>query len=257
MKRIFTLLFTAFSVFVSAQNVPADRPGKTMNATTAQAGLWILQTGTDFGTLVNTQNGFSFDSWSFPLDVRYGITDKLEVMVSGSASFAARQDADAGIEYGVLSYAGYLRYNLFDGTNFGSFAFFGGYQHLSYEGGIAAADNIIAKVLYRLPVGDKFQFATNLGYTQTTVNRLDYSVEEGGSFEYTAAFSYLLKPTFGLFLETYGSQGAQTSSWVDGGVFWLPNPDVQWDVILGSGGISKFNQYYVSIGVCFQLGTPR
>ena len=257
MKKILALLFSTFTLASFSQSLPADRPGQTMNATTVQAGVWQIQTGADVGGYINNKNGKSFDSWGFPVDIRYGIFDKLEVMINGTASFAATQGTGSGIEYGLLSYAGYLRYNLFDETNFGSMALFGGYQHQSYEGGIAAANNFIAKLLYKLPLGEKLQFATNLGYVNSSTDKLDNSNETGNSFEYTAAFSYNINTEFGLFLETYGSQGNGSSAWIDGGVYWLPNPAVQWDFVLGNGGSGDFSQYFATIGVCFHLGEPR
>ena len=257
MKNILILFFCALSAVVVAQNIPADRPGQTQNATTAQAGSWIIQTAGEFGGFVNTDNGKGFESWGFPLDVRYGITNRFEVMASGKALFASTQGTGAGIEYSLLSYALNFRFNLFDETDFGSMALLAGYEHNSYEGGIASANNFIAKVLYKLALGEKLQLATNLGFTQASLKELDHSEEDGGRFTYTAAFSYNVSDKFGLFLETYGSQGSVQSAWIDGGIYFLPNPNVQWDFVLGNGGLGDFSQYFATIGVCFQIGEPR
>lgn len=257
MKKLLASLFVAISLAAVAQSVPADRPGQTMSATTAQKCTWVIQVGPNFGGFVDKKNGKAFDSWGFPLDVRYGITDKFEIMVAGSANFASTQGTGAGIEYNLLSYAAFGRFNLFDETTFGSLAFLAGYERLSYEGGIAGADNFVAKALYKLPLGEKFTLASNLGYIQTNVNKLDYTEEDGGSFIYTVALSFMLQDNFGLFLETYGSQGSRQSAWIDAGIFWLPRTSVQWDVNFGNGGIDSFSNYYATIGVCFQLGKSR
>lgn len=261
MKYSLFILLIVFNLPVAGQevqsNLPSDRPGNTMNASTLQAGLWQLQTGVHFGGFINRDNGKAFENWGMPLDLRYGITNKLEIMVNGSGSFASTEGTGAGIEYSLLSYAGYLRFNLFDETPFGSMGLLGGYQHRSYEGGIAAANNFIGKLLYRLPLGEKFQFATNLGYTYTTLDRTDYTEEEGGRFDFTASFAYMLGQKFGLYVETFGSEGSENSLWIDGGIFWLPSPNLQWDLIFGNGGTDSFDQYYTTIGLCYRFGEPR
>jgi hypothetical protein len=222
-----------------------------------QAGLWLLQTGLQSGGVITNEKFGGLEVWAMPTDLRYGLTDKFEVMVGVNPYFATTEGSGAGIEYTTVNYSGYLRYNVFDALPAGSLAFLGGYGYTSYEGGIASANSMVGKLLYRLPLGKLFQVASNLGYTYQHVNKLDYSESSGGSFTYTASFAWNINNKLGIYVETYGSSGTATSNWLDFGFFWLPSADLQVDLIFASGGNSGFESYYSTLGLCYQFGTPR
>lgn len=260
-KFYFATVFICANLLVFGQaetnNLPADRPGQTMNASTLNAGLWQIQTGIEQGDFTKTSNYQGYATWGLPFDLRFGITNKLEIMASIKPTFAAQEGYYGGIEYSLMDYAGFLRYNIFDGEPYGSFAILGGYKYRSYEGGIANAKIGIAKILYRLPIGKRLQIATNLGYSYHNETGYDYTTASSSYFDYTANLAYSINPKFGLFAETYGRQGNFSESWFNGGLFWLPNPNLQLDLVYATGGSSAYQSYYTTLGLCYRFGRER
>ncbi len=266
MKSVFTLftLLLTFGLFAQLENtvyegtLPTDRPGQTYNARTLQAGVWQLQAAGDVGGLF-TARGLSYDVFAIPIDLRYGITEKLEIMFSPKFSFASTQGTGAGIEYSLTDLQGTLRYNLVDGAPYGSIGFFAGYKHSIYEGGIANANQGIFKVLYALPLGERLGFSSNLGYSVTSQTGTDGMQSTANLFDYTANFAFNFSDAFGMFVEAFGSvdlgDGDGSNSWVDAGVFWLLSPDFQFDLAFGNSNTT--GDYYTSLGISYRFGNPR
>ena len=99
MKQLFLFLLVFLGFNSTAQlersgregTLPTDRPGQTYNAVTLQAGVWQLQTAGEVGGFLNNDRGLSYDVFAIPIDLRYGITDKLEIMFSPKFSFGSTQ----------------------------------------------------------------------------------------------------------------------------------------------------------------------
>ena len=265
--RTFLTLFTfllASGLYAQTENsgrigtLPTDRPGQTYNASTLQAGVWQLQAAGDVGGFLNSR-GITYDLFSLPTDVRYGITDKLEIMFSPKFSFASTQGTGAGIEYSLTDLQGTLRYNLIDGAPYGSIGFFAGYRRSIFEGGIANANQGIFKILYALPLGERFGFSSNLGYAVIAETGTDGTKRNINLFEYTANFAFSFTSSFGMFVEAFGGvdlgDSGASISWVDAGVFWLLSPDFQFDLAFGNSNTT--GDYYTSLGISYRFGEPR
>jgi hypothetical protein len=241
--------------------LPTDRPGQTYNATTLQAGVWQLQTAGEVGGFIDSDRGLSYDVFALPIDIRYGITDKLEIMFSTKFNFASTQGTGAGIEYSLTDLQGTLRYSLFDDTPQGSFAFFAGYRHSIYEGGIASGNQGIFKILYAISLGEHLGFSTNLGYTYSQQTGTDGVETTANTFDYTANLAFNIIPEFGIFAEAYGSAGLDdasgSSSWFDAGIFWLLNSDLQLDLFVASGNGDATQNYFTALGLSYRFGEPR
>lgn len=261
MKVVFVILLTCSALFAKGQFqedvLPADRPGKTFNATTLHAGQWLMQINLEQGDYTKKSNYQGYANWAFPFDLRYGITDKIEIMASIKPNFAAQDGYYGGIEYSLMDYAGSLRYNIFKAKNYGSFSLGAGYRYISYEGGIANAKVGIAKLLYSLPLGQRLVLGTNLGYSHFNETGYDNSTNARGSFDYTAILMFNITQKFGLSLETYGSKSNISNLFFDGGFYWLPNNNVQVNMFFATGGNSNYQSYYGSIGICYRFGQER
>lgn len=263
MKAFFLVVVFLQLVFLAnAQNalsgtVPSDRPGATYNATTLQAGVWQVQSGIEWGSLYQTGYGRGYDVFSFPVDLRYGITNRFEIMVSPKFNFASVAGAEAGIGYALSAYSIMGRYSIFDGEALGSFALLGGYTYVSYEGGIANDHTTVLKMLYKIPLGNRFQLASNLGYSMNSVTGTDAITRQIGRFEYTLNISFNMTPKFGIYAESFGSLAKNSFIWFDSGIFWLPNPNLQVDLFYASGTGDDLLDYFTALGISYRFGTPR
>ena len=264
MKRVLLVFLVLFGLALSLRaqqdyngTLPTDRPGNTYNATTLQAGVWQLQTGVEWGSLYEIGYGQGYDVLTIPTDIRYGITDRFEVMFSPKFNFATVAGTGGGIEYSLSAYSLLGRFNFFDGEAYGSMAVLGGYQYTTYEGGIANGNSGILKILYKVPLGDRFQIASNLGYSLHNVMRTDNTSETNGQVDYTLNASFSFNPQFGIYVETFGSFADNSITWFDAGLFWLPNSNLQVDLFYATGNGDAVLDYYTALGLSYRFGTPR
>jgi len=267
-KSIFTFLVLLFGADAFAQNwadstavilpdepdlyFPMDRPSQTYNAKTAAKNTWILQMGINWGSLIKTKQSQDYDVFSFPINLRYGITDKLEVMLSPAPVFGSTVGGGGGIEYNLSSWDLALRYSLFKNKAAGSMSLLGSYTYLNYEDGIINQDQINLKLLYSLPVGRYLTLGTNLGYSAIANNP--------DEFTYTLIAAIALSKKFGFYVEGYGNvsidapAGEAGSNWFDAGVYYLTSPTFQLDAGYAQGGTDNYNDFYTYVGFSYLFG---
>ncbi len=266
MKYIFILLFTAFiGVTAKAQSdtatkqmeempllvkpLASDRPGQTFNALTLSKGVWQIQAGVSWGRLLNNPKGLDYNVLSMPIDLRYGITEKLEVSFSPAPVFANNVGTESGIEYNLSQFSAAVRYQLFADKPFGHLSVHGAYQLVNYERGEETGSNGSLKLLYALPLGDLFTFSTNLGYSVSS-----YSSNE---FTYTANAVFNIMPRFGMFVEAFGNvqvdAAAANGSGFDAGVFYLVNSNFQLDAAYALTENDALQDYYTSVGLTYRF----
>lgn len=270
-KLVFTFLVLLFGANAFAQSwadstdvilptapelyFPMDRPSQTFNAKTAAKNSWIYQMGIEWGGLVTSGYSQNYNVIAFPINLRYGITDKLEAMLSPSPTFASVNGGGGGIEYSLGSFGAALRYSLFKNKGLGSMAVLGGYQMYNYERGIKTGTTVELKVLYAVPLGRLLTFATNLGYQSS-----DFTDD---AFTYTANFSVPFTQKFGFYVEAYGSvpttdnYGSKNSAWYDLGLYWLAQNNFQLDAGYAQGGSEEYRDFYSFVGFCYLFGQGK
>lgn len=267
MKKYIPLLigFSCLSLAVVAQkqligDLPTDRPGNTYNATTLQAGVWQLQSGTEWGGFYSTALFNDDVVLTLPTDLRWGITDRFEIMLSPKFNFTSVTGTEAGMAYTLSAYSLFGRFYLFNGTDYGSMAVLGGYQYLEYAGSMANEQSAIIKLLYKIPLGNRFQIASNLGYSLNAISNSTKTKTHFGQIDYTLNLAYSITPAFGIYAETFGSQSLNSTTnvfWFDGGLYWLPNENLQVDLFYATGSGNSALDYYAALGISYRFGTPR
>lgn len=94
---------------------------------------------------------------------------------------------------------------------------------------------------------DNLSIGSNLGSTST------FESSEFWFSDYTAWVSYTVSPRMALFVEHFANSDP-TYNWnfsIDGGLTYLINEDIQWDVHFGTGFNHTFN--FISTGLCWNF----
>jgi len=243
------------SVEVEEIYFPMDRPSQTFNAQTAAQNTWILQMGVNWGSLIKTKQSQDYDAFSFPINLRYGITDKLEVMLSPSPAFGTTVGGGGGIEYTLGTWDLALRYSLFKNTKAGSMSVLGSYTYQNYESGVESQDKINLKILYSISLGRYLTLGSNLGYVA--------NASSGDEFSYTVIASFALTNKFGFYVEGYGSvllenvEAAKNPSWFDAGLYYRTSPTFQLDAGYAQGGAENYNDFYTYVGFSYLFGKGK
>jgi len=273
-KKRFTLLFLFFAVKTFAQlttpetaeipheaidyfvtPVQSDRPAFTMNANTLYKNSWLIQAGTGIGRLIDYGSVQEFNTYTLPIDVRYGITNRLEAMVTADMHFASGISAASERSYGLQGYGIGARYNIFNhglhealkGKNFGSMAVFAMYQQQFIQPRNVSSGVLITKILYRIDLTDYLTIASNIGF-----NFADEAWIIGNAFQYTLNVSTPISKHFSAFVENYG-----TGNNINGfnlGFAWWAAPNIQLDFFAGRGNIANFGQLYLAGGFSYRFG---
>ena len=82
--------------------------------------------------------------------------------------------------------------------------------------------------------------------------------DPSGSMLYTLNLGAGLFDDFGIYLETYGFVYAGSSDiWIDGGLWYLINHHVQWDILFSKGFNNNIQDYFLSTGLTWRIHDPR
>jgi len=232
-------------------NLPTDRPGQSYNAQTLFKNQWQLQAGVNWGKFYNFNRGKDFDITSLPVDIRYGITNKLEIMLSPSFGFAT-VPGGGGIEYTLSSYGASLRYSIFENKPFGNLGAMANYEYSTYESGLETLNTYRIRLMYSVPLGQIITFTTNVGLA-TVSSGPDY-------IPYTVNFSFAVSPKFGFYAEAYGDlvlselDGVENPFFFDLGLYFLKSASFQFDAGYNRGGTSEYTDDYAFVGISYRFG---
>ena len=232
-------------------NLPTDRPGQSYNPQTLFKNQWQIQAGTSWGTFYNLKRGRDINVTAFPVDIRYGITHRLELMFSPSFGFGT-VPGGGGIEYTLSSYSGNLRYSIFRDRPYGSLGVLATYEYATYESGLETANAYKIKAMYSVGFSNLVTFTSNLGFG---------SISSGPNFiPYTVNLSFAILPKLGFYVEAYGDinlsdlENVDNPFYYDAGLYYLPNANLQFDAGYNRGGTSSFTDDFVFIGISYRFG---
>lgn len=240
-----------------SEAIATDRPAFTMNANTLRKNTYLLQMGFGTGKLTNYEKSNDFNTFAFPIELRYGITNRLEAMAQADLHFAGWNYVGAtDVEYGLQNYGFGLRYNIFNhglysapkAKNYGSLSAYLGYNALKYEGDIVKADVLNLKLLYKIDVVKWLTIAANVGYGFV----LNDVAQDAAVFNYTFNLSTPIGEKFGFYIENYGSE--TYAKGISTGLTWRVAENFQVDGFLGRGQIGGYEQYFGALGFSYRFG---
>lgn len=235
--------------------VQSDRPAFTMNANTLYKNTWLIQAGSGWGRLIDYGSVDEFNTYALPIDVRYGITPRLEAMATADMHFAGGINAEEERSYGLQGYGVGARYNIFNhglhdapkGKNFGSLAVFAMYQQQVVQPSNASTGVVLTRILYRIDLTDYLTISSNIGFNFT-----DDAWVIGNALFYTINVSTPISKQFSAFVENFGS--GNNISGVNLGFAWWAAPNIQLDFFAGRGELANFGQLYLAGGFSYRIG---
>jgi hypothetical protein len=232
-----------------AQPLNSDRPGQTYNASTVGKGVLMTQLGLDIG-------GHRLYKWDLEstsvkglVELRYGLLPNLEIggMYYG---FSNKIDNDSipDADRKEQAFGGNVRYNLKE-TDHSTFGLLLDYANYNDDLGSSGAGTL--KFLYGVKLSETFNLTGNLGYS--------YGGEDpSGNFLYTLNLGAGFFEDFGVFLESYGFVYSESSDiWIDGGLWYMINPHIQWDVLFSKGFNNNVQDYFLSTGLTWRIHDTR
>lgn len=206
--------------------------------------------GVNWGGVFGKQLGVEYNALGYPIDLRYGVTDKFELMASPSFNFASSPVDGGGIEYTLSTYALTGRYSLFRNKPFGSAALMATYQFETYARGTETSNNGVFKFLYTIPFAQNFSFNTNLGATISSYHST--------TFDFTLNLAGPVTEKVGFFLELFGNIDTELETGevhpisIDLGLSYLSSNRFQVD-----GGFTQAIQgsqtYYGFLGISYLM----
>jgi len=262
MKNLLFLLFLSVSSIAFSQTLDSlekvfhkedapslnsDRPGATYSAVTVGKGAFMTQWGAEFGGHHLAKWNVESSSLKGLLDLRYGISEKLEI-----GSFINTYQNN--ITFDTIQYeqrnSGYslnLRYTVLNANGFA----LGFLADAAYTNDKKAGDSwtYSVKALSGIALGDIFSLTSNLGY--------NYSGSSSWA-NYTLNIGAALFSDFGIYAEAYGNVGSDVNEvWIDAGLWYLAGPNVQLDALFARGFNNNVQDLIVSVGVTWRLIEPK
>ncbi len=254
MKKLyfFTLLFIVIITCSFAQfneTISSDRPGKSIGPFTVGQGIFQIQSGVDnFG---NQNSDIRIKERGFINNnvLRYGLTELFEISSQIEyKSEVINQNGSKNSLHGWSAIDVGMRYHIYTGKGI--------------------VPNVGFQIRWRIPrVGGDFeieQWAPRFIFvtSQSLSNKVTLVTNWGGSWNgnnnvpsgnYTFSLIYSINNKIGLFIENYGTlTKSDFDMYLDGGLTYLINNHLQFDIYTGYGANKKLNEYFVSMGISWR-----
>lgn len=243
-------LFAFFCLFFGSvfsqysTSIISDRPGQANSPYTAVARTVQFQTGLALGG-ARTDNSLG-EYLGVENVLRYGILKNFEI------SLLHNYSATSG---GPFPVSGWNAFHV------------GGRFHMYTGKGLVPSLGFQCRVKlravsldFRPPgTGSQFLLVTQQTFGKklvlTTNNGLDWDGSRPQArWIYVVNLAYPLGKRWGIFLENYGSYPeGDFDTYVDGGLSFLPSPNVQLDLYGGGGKNDGVTEYFASMGISFRF----
>lgn len=248
-----TCLFTHSAFPQYDESIRADRPGQALTPYTVGSNVLQIQGGLGPGEykLGEIENRYTADYWNVVGNLRYGITEHFEVNSAyGFLRENVKSDSNSTINDGLNLWTVGFRFNVLEGKAWKPAI---GIQTdlalpwLSSEFDVQYVSPTIVLITNQ-NFGKRWGFTTNWGL-----------IWSGDSAEpiglYVLNLSYSLNNKWGVFAEQYAffKTNIYTGS-VDGGVSYLLNDDLQFDLYGGySWGPKHFEDLFFNLGLSWRI----
>lgn len=177
--------------------------------------------------------------------VRCGLTEHFEI--SSLVEYKSEHDV-YGYSYGFSAVDVGMRYNIYMGEGLIPDIGFQIRWRIPKVGGSYEVNHWAPRflVVTGQKISDAITLITNLGVSWNGENGIPQA-------NYTANLSYVITDRVGIFIESFGSVfQANLDTWVDGGLAFLINKDLQLDISTGFGNNDAKRDYFVSTGVSWR-----
>lgn len=252
MKRflIFCFVIVLVTEFMMAQTLDdpliTDRPDATESAFTIPQGSFQIETGVIYESTKFDDNAGSIEDNSLHIAttlIRYGMWNNVELRFGtkytiSTSKVGAGESELSGINRILLS------------AKF----------HVMEEKGALPEAAMLANV--RFPTGDfgnetRYALFIAASHTLSDMFGLGYNIgtaKEGGDwqFVYTLALGAGLSNKAGVFAEVFGNFTAE-NHWLDAGLTYLINNDLQLDASFGYGLDTHFPDWFINSGVSVRM----
>jgi len=235
-----TVLFGQFN-----ETIRTDRPGQSIGAYSAGKGFFQIQSGFDFfdyNNSVSRGNGLLSNTV-----IRYGLTEPFEV--SAMIEYKGENsDIDSQNENGFSAIDIGMRYHIYTGNGLVPSVGFQIRWRIPGIGGDYEIDQWAPNFLFATSqqLSDRLSFTTNWGASWNGAN----ATPQGN---YTANIAYAITPNLGVFFENYGNlQQSDFDTFLDGGIAYLINNNLQLDLSSGFGKNEEVKDFFVSSGISWR-----
>ncbi len=229
------------------ETIRTGRPGQSIGAFTVGKGFFQLQSGVDYFSYNNPATSGS-GALSNTV-IRYGLTEPFEVSALieykgenvDSGSDSQHDNGFSAVDLG-------MRYHIYTGKGLAPSIAFQIRWRIPKIGGDYEINQWAPRFLIvtSQQFTDKLTFITNWGASWNGEN----AIPKGG---YTANLSYAITSNFGVFIENYGSlQQSDFDTFLDGGIAYLINNNLQLDLYSGFGNNDDAKDFYVSAGLSWR-----
>lgn len=228
------------------ETIRTGRPGQSIGAFTVGHGILQVQSGLDWFGYRNEGTGLLGRGGLSNTVVRFGLTEPFEV--SALIEYRFEKQTTEGLRSPLSGWSALdvgMRYHIFTGKGLVPNVGFQIRWRIPGVGGDYSIDQWAPRFLLvsSQQITDKITFITNWGASWNG----NSAVPQGN---YTANLSYAITAKLGIFLENYGSVFRNDfDTYVDGGLAWLVNPDLQLDLLAGYGKNEGFEEYFISGGI--------
>ncbi len=247
MRYYLFLYFVMLMSTVSAQEIPniqTDRPDQTECPFIVPKKYFQAEIGFAYENINNSENALLIPSCLF----KYGISDKFELrLITEIEQVKNTSKSVTGLNPVIIGF----KTNLFQEKGIlPTISFIG---HLSLPN-MASSSN---KSEYYSP-----SFRFTMQHTLSKKVSLGYNLgaEWDGftpepTFIYTVTSGFTLSKRIGCFIELYGfaPQHSSADHRIDGGVTFLINKDIQFDIAGGAGLSDSFTSYFIGTGISFRI----
>lgn len=229
------------------ETIRTGRPGQSIGAFTVGKEFFQIQSGVDHFSYNNAM--ISGSGVLSNTVLRYGLTEPFEVSALieykgenvDNSSDSQNLDGFSAVDLG-------MRYHIYTGKGLAPSIAFQIRWRIPKIGGDYEINQWAPRFLIvtSQQLSDKLTFITNWGASWNGNNAIPQGV-------YTANLSYAITSNFGVFIENYGSLlQSDFDTFLDGGVAYLINNNLQLDLYSGFGKNEDAKDFYVSAGISWR-----
>ncbi len=254
LRRVLTLLIftlTATQIFGQfSKTISTDRPGQANGAFGVGKRILQFQTGPEGGGAKVSNTSINTAGLLWPVTIRYGITEKVELRLNTAYSNLSTENVIAKSLSGIATTMIGVRANIIDGKSGGPAI--GGLFDLGINGLISddfKRDHTFATlmVIAQQSLSDKSAVTVNLSTVWAGFG-------DSKIWPYVLNYSYSITDRLGLIVEHYGEfyeDGYRYN--FDAGLGWLLSPDLLVDMAFGGGRGDKLETWFINAGMSWRF----